>query len=264
MKAEGTGEDAIKAVEKVLGTPFGLEYQEHALKTRRNLVIAGAVAVIFYLAGLKIESPSSTTHPTIPLIFGLAVSGLSQKVFLSALLCALGYLICHFMWTSIEALYEFRLRSTGTTLAHKTGMMWTSVNADYPDDPRQSTLYTWWLQRRDDLPSADAISQTKSDLQQLSSKADALTNSAGTQEHQELISSVRRAEAALTKVEQALVVQQAIQSDPRIPTALKRFDQAFQNHAISQNLRWFIFDFGIPVVLGATGFAMITIKLCNS
>jgi hypothetical protein len=61
MKIEDTGEEAIKAVEKVLGTPFGLEYQDHVLKTRRNLLIAGAVAVVFCLAGLKIEAPTPTT-----------------------------------------------------------------------------------------------------------------------------------------------------------------------------------------------------------
>jgi hypothetical protein len=266
MKIESTGEEAIKAVEKALGTPFGLEYQDHVLKTRRNLLIAGAVAMVFYLAGLKIEAPTPTAYPTIPLIFGLAVSGLSQKAFLISLLCLLGYLLGHFIWASIDAIFEFRLRSTGTNLAHKTNT-WGEPHSDHPrEGSRQSTLYTWWLDKSSKLPNQAEFEQAAITLQELTVAVRSASVEGKMPAHGlfDLTNAVEKSADALSKLQQHLKYQNELVVNPRIEASLRRFDNAFRNHALSQNLRWLIFDFGAPVMLGITGFVMIAIKLCNS
>jgi hypothetical protein len=52
-------------------------------------------------------------------------------------------------------------------------------------------------------------------------------------------------------------------SSERIPVSLKRFDEAFNRHALSQNARWLCIEFGLPMLLGIGGCIGIIIKLCQ-
>lgn len=73
-------------------------------------------------------------------------------------LLVVAYLVVHFGWNSITHFQQWRLRVTGTRLAFKTGRspglyLEDDERGDYPDDPRQSTLYTWWLVQAKQLAS---------------------------------------------------------------------------------------------------------------
>jgi hypothetical protein len=77
-------------VEVVLGEPFAMEYQEDVLKTRRNLLIAGASAILIHFGNLQFGggSPDNSISP----FFGLGLKGMTHTTFLWCLFAAISYL----------------------------------------------------------------------------------------------------------------------------------------------------------------------------
>nr|WP_315471773.1 hypothetical protein [uncultured Rhodoferax sp.] len=73
-------EPNIEAAEKVLGEPFGMEYTEDVLKTRRNLLLAGAAAILVHAGNLQFGGmpPENPISP----FFGLALKGMTHTTFL--------------------------------------------------------------------------------------------------------------------------------------------------------------------------------------
>jgi len=49
------------------------------------------------------------------------------------------------LWGAIDSFCEWRLRITGTRAAFITTGILSSESGDYPNDPRHSTLYFWWV-----------------------------------------------------------------------------------------------------------------------
>lgn len=52
---------------------------------------------------------------------------------------------------------------------------------------------------------------------------------------------------------QAVKKVNATLSSERVKVSLERFDAVFRRRALSQNARWFVLEFGFPVVLGSAG-----------
>jgi hypothetical protein len=128
-------DENLYAVEKALGNPVAGDLPENALKVRRNLLAFGIISVVITLGGVKLDPTSS--------VLGFKFVGISENLILNTLLATNAYLLLHFMWYAFEGLLEWRLRVTGTRLAFLTGARYGSEHADYPNDPRQSTLYNW-------------------------------------------------------------------------------------------------------------------------
>lgn len=132
-------EQKIDAAKKVLGEPFATELSEVGWKVRNHLFISSIISIIYVLAKLHIE-PDST-------LLGLKFSGLNDQVLQWGLLGINIYFTSHFIWLSVDGFIEWRLRITGTRQAFITAGTFGSEDADYTSNPRQSTLYNWWLKR---------------------------------------------------------------------------------------------------------------------
>ncbi len=132
----GEREKKIKAVLKVLGEPVICEFDDKTQKIRTTLFLLSIISISYILGGLKIEAASS--------FLGLKFSGLDDQLFRYMLLGAVAYLAMHFVWCAVDSFIEWRLRITGTKVAFVTTGTFASEHADYPNDPRQSTLYNWW------------------------------------------------------------------------------------------------------------------------
>ncbi|MCC7007150.1 MAG: hypothetical protein IT497_10990 [Ottowia sp.] len=134
--------DKYKAMEKTLGEPFSLEYQEDVLKTRRNLLVIGGLCILVKRGGLTVSDHGSFSF------FGIPLQG-SDDLYRSFLLCLLFaalYLTSHFLWASVDAIKEYQLRQSATRTRYQTATMNNAVGIDAPVHPRQSTLYNWWLE----------------------------------------------------------------------------------------------------------------------
>src|SRR3990167_303384 len=136
-KMEPTKQD-IDAVEDALGAPAGCELPDNVLKIRRNLLVVSMASIAMILAGVHIN-PSST-------LFGLQFSGLNDEIIAKGLIAVLSYLFIHFLWCLNDAFLTWKIRVTGTRLVFVTTGKFANEYADYPNDPRSSSLYWWWLE----------------------------------------------------------------------------------------------------------------------
>lgn len=252
--ASSADEKNIDGVRKALGEPFSAEFTDKVWKIRTNLLVVSIVWLFVVLAGLRIDPGSS--------VFGLRFSGLTDEVVKIGLFLVTLYLVVHFLWSCIDSFLEWRLRVTGTKLAFVTTARLASEHADYPNDPRQSTLYQWWTNEATKIgnlaASAAAVNTKLTDCEtrlraQVCDLHPGCMNIATAAQS---ISEVRERVAELTRaVDNA---SKAIASQ-RVPVSLERFDRWFRLLLKSQNLRWAVIDFLLPIGLGVTALVLLRV-----
>jgi hypothetical protein len=242
----------IEAVEKALGEPVTAELAENAWKVRTNLILASAIAVAVVFADLHIEPDSQ--------VFGLKFRGLSDQLLTVVLLGMVGYLLVHFIWSYVDAFFEWRLRVTGTRLAFVTTGKFASEHGDYPSDPRQSTLYHWWCR---ELPKLGRIGSRLDavDAALLKVTSEIQQASAANQENANLLVAVTPVlsgvQTELAALRRELGAVTAVVEAKRVPVSLKRFDRWFEIFLRSQNLRWLLIDCLAPTLLGAYAIVLL-------
>lgn len=236
-------DDKIDEVKTVLGTPFSGDLPENAVRVRRNFMVVSLVSIILILTGAKVD-PGST-------LFGIRFSGLKADYIPLGLLALDIYFFIHYFWYVVEAWLEWRLRLTGTRLAFQTGSSFGSDHADYHDDPRQSTLYNWWIVQRQGV---GGINNQLVELEKYISKIK--TQPSGPCENSNGLGAVKAAadleaiKANISSLQDHLKsIERTIQS-PRIMVSLERFDKWFYFSLRIQSVRWIIIDLSFPVILG--------------
>lgn len=241
-------EKNVKEVQKVLGEPFWYEFQDSVIKIRRNLLITSIVTIAVFLGDLHID-PGST-------IFGLKFTGLTDDFVKIGLSLITIYFFVHFLWCGIDSFFEWRARVTGTKVAFVTTGRFAGKGADYPNDPRQSTLYNWWL---DQAHKISNISETMNKIEYDIKEWDATlkekyNKGADSINITNACSLINRAIQSINELKRSIKnVEQTLKSN-RIPASLERFDNWFKLLLKSQNLRWLFIEFLLPLSLG--GFAI--------
>lgn len=242
--------DNLEAVEKALGNPVAGDLPENALKVRRNLLVFGVISVFITLGGVKLDPTSS--------VLGFKFSGVSEALITNALLAANVYFLLHFIWYAFEGILEWRLRVTGTRLAFLTGSRFGSEHADYPDDPRQSTLYTWWL---DNAKRIGNFKETACDLSEKikawEEKVSSFQNGNDSLNLANAMSTLNQARSAADKLTKQIETTEKTLTAMRIPCSLGRFDGWFKLFLKSQNIRWLLVDILLPVLVGATAIYLL-------
>ncbi|MBI4684094.1 MAG: hypothetical protein HY755_02730 [Nitrospirae bacterium] len=134
-----------------------------------------------------------------------------------------------------------------------------SEHGDYPNDPRQSTLYYWWSRQATKIGNlGNKLITIENNLKLweeklkeiMSSRGDSLNIANGCSE----ISATR---ADINQLKNAVENAQKTVSSVRIAGSLKRFDSWFHYFLRSQNLRWFAFELALPVAFGATALVLL-------
>lgn len=227
-------------VYKVLGEPVFGDLPENALKVRRNLLIVSFVSIFFALGDLKV-SPDAD-------FFGVKLSGISPGFVLLSLFLFNAYFLIHFLWYSVESFMEWRIRLTGTRLAFITSGTFASELCDYPSDPRQSSLYRWWAD------NVKRLTHLQGDCDNLSRKLDVWSvpvelgsDSPGCRV---LRSDIVELKSAVDKLAGSVNSLDKNLTSERIPASLERFDSWFKYFLHIQNIRWFLVDIVVPVLIG--------------
>lgn len=231
------------AVEKVLKTPVFVALTDQAEKVRRNLLVLSLISIFSVLWDIQLDSTAS--------IFGFTFEGLTPEKVLLGLTLITGFSLANFLWLSADSFVEWRLRITGTRLTLVTTGRFSSADGDYPDDPRQSTLYYWWSQEAEkvgDLSSlvkglVPELEQIKTTLAAI--QTDQLPYLNGIQG---AVSGLTNSVGVLTNKMDDLV---KTAESHRPDVSLARFDSWFSLFNRSQNLRWLLLEVGAPTVLAA-------------
>lgn len=246
-------EKNIKAVQKVLGEPVICEFDAKTQKIRTMLFLLSIISIAYLLGGLKIEAASS--------FLGLKFSGLDDQLFRYMLLGAVAYLAMHFVWCAADSFMEWRLRITGTKVAFVTTGTFASEHADYPNDPRQSTLHNWWKGQANSINGIDEkIEDINTTFEAINSEIERIQDEGQTLNINNVIQSlshIRNEVANLRgKVEE---VKKTLDAN-RVPASLERFDGWFKIFLKSQNVRWLLIEFLLPISLGIWA---VYLLICN-
>lgn len=245
---------SVDAVEKALGEPAFTEFPENSWKIRTNLIFASTVAIAVVLGNLHIDPDSS--------IFGLKFKGLSDTIITNGLIAAVSYLLLHFLWVSIDAVFEWRLRITGTRVAFVTTGRISSEHGDYPAEPRQSTLYHWWIEQSKGLGSFETrMTSIEHRLESWDADLRArFTQGTDAMNIVNATTSIAAVRDEIAKFHRAIVESGKIVHATRVPVSLARFNRWFELFLRSQNLRWFVIEFLLPILVG--GYAL-SLLLCR-
>lgn len=239
-------EKTIQTVEKVLKEPVGAQFSEQAWKIRTNMIIASVIALVMGFANLRITADSS--------ILGLRFAGLSDIVIRSTLAAIVLYLLLHFVWVSLDSFLEWLLRITGTRSAFQTGSFYGPDYADFPIDPRQSTLYNWWTMQQQMIGNLGGLAKTlqdtcsrwESDLETIRAQH---MKSPDWGNFATIINALGETRAQAAEFAHKIEANTKAITDARIPVSLRRFDRWYEIFLRSQNLRWLLIEFLAPVAL---------------
>jgi hypothetical protein len=241
-KAKKAEERRINAVAQVLKNPVSLEVSEPIRKMRATLMIVSMVAIFGVVMDLRIE-------PTVS-VAGMQFVGLTPwKISFGLMLICL-YTLIHFVWCSGETLLEWCLRCSGLDTLQKNG--------ELPNPgPRQSTLMTWWEAQvaqvdREILGIRKYQCEVEEWLQKMRTTDWGKNNPQAIEIHA-AITSIRN---VVGQSERLYMYGVSAANEPAISDSLYRFERAFFLHQSSQNIRWMLVEFLVPVLLGvsAVGF----------
>lgn len=232
-------EDEIKGWEKLMDSPVLPEPSEELSKTRFRLLVASSLSIGIGLWKLSIGTGST--------ILGLRIENLTDEFVRVGLLAILLYLLTHFVWSATDAFVEWRLRLTGYERAFSLGQPGSSVEREHPKTPRQATLYSWWASEAKRI----------GDLASTANKVEAaIAEWSKTNSIQEVkISELRQ---QVSNLSENIRHVGTVARHPQLHASLNRFDRWFQYFAISQNYRWFAFDFALPIAVGIAGVVSLT------
>jgi hypothetical protein len=234
---------AVAKIQKILGEPVFCEFSDKTWRFRTNLIVVSVISLVVVLADLHIESGSS--------VFGLKFAGLTDNVVRSGLFWISIYLLAHFLWGAFDNFLEWRLRITGTRVAYVTTGMFASEHADYPSDPRQSTLYNWW---RSQASSIGNIGKKMSDIEHelnewIRKLREKYNSGADAMNIVNACNSIGETQRMITELKNSIKEAGETIEAKRIPASLQRFDGWFELFLRSQNLRWFLVELLFPVAL---------------
>lgn len=243
-------DEELVATTKYLGEPIFLGLDDKAEKLKRNLIIFSSMLIF----SLKFDLSIDTSSP----LLGVKLTGLTNGQVYFALLIIVVYMLLHYAWALQDAFMEWKIRLTGTRVEYITVGRVASESGDHPNNPRQSTLYNWWLEYGPKAAEANldfghirqGIQESLLTLKNIEDKLEA-------EENGQTINAVRCCQSQINSLEKAIKVSEQklapalnFLAVKRIEVSLERFDRWFHYFSQSQNWRWFIFDLLMPVLLG--------------
>ncbi len=233
MGKEQSEKDA-EAARKILGEPVFIAPDEQTQKSKRNLVVLTSTIIIYKLLGAEVTS-FQPLGVTIPKGNGVYIDG--------ALWVMLIYFGVHYLWHIWDSVLEWRNRFTGCNVLFQTGSSFASNDKDYPSDPRQSSLMTWWSEQSNVLHHS-----MKGWIEQIQGYMDRYRED--NNRYKELRDTLDAAADALKKHELFF-------SSDRIPMSLYRYERWLSLFHWSQLLRFGVFEIATPIALwGASAILM--------
>lgn len=236
-------------IQKVLGEPFAIDFSDYVRKIRSALIIVSVISISLVLGGLTISNDSS--------FLGIRFEGLNNELIFKVLFSVNTYLFLHFFWCSIDSFQEWLIRVTGTRVAHVTTARVAADGADYPNDPRQSTLYYWWKEEANKIGSLqEPVKIIDQKLHTWENKVKSALE--GNDPNVSTVCmSIREVNDNIHKLIRALEKTDKTIQSQRIPASLSRFDSRYQIFLRSQNMRWLMIELGFPLILSVYALVLL-------
>ena len=228
-------EKSFPSFDNILEEPILKPISENFLRIRRNLLLISLLGILYGMDTFDIE--------------GLIISGIKINCSSINLLEIAGFSIIlyqflHFTIEAWEHLIYWRLRYTGTKLAHVTTGKFAHEGGDYPSDTQQSTLYSWWAEEKKNLKGWEQIrDEASSTFTELESFKSSLDSSNIQNQIVPLLNNVSSLDQSLKKITEII-------TSSRVVASLERFDKVFWKFQKIHLFKWFILELGLPLILG--------------
>lgn len=244
VNAEKNRQDA----EFILKNPVFLEVSEPIRKMRSNLMIVSVVAIFSISMGLGVAATSS--------ISGIQFTGLTDTKISTGLLLVTSYMLIHFVWSSWDGFQEWRVRCSGVALA------FPDVHGLKDADPRQVSLMTWWTAQVNNLANTQDSARRSLELfektiETLDLNPD-VAKEANRKAGHDMIANFLAYSSSMMQLYK-MGVSEA--NEKNLREQLGRFELIFKRFQVSQNWRWIIVEFLIPVVLGTVAIGVLLTDL---
>ncbi|WP_152681890.1 hypothetical protein [Chromobacterium subtsugae] len=228
--------EAVRQIEKVLGSPAFLDMSDYAQKIKRNLVFVSSISLFSTYSGVRLDSAGP--------VFGLHFIGLTDNGISTGILLVILYLLLNFSWLSMDQLVEWRVRLTGAKKLFTPSGSQDNPFADATGEERNSTLYFWWIsQSREMMQASDHVNATKEALARIENILDS-----GDRETNACFTQLKEINDKLVFFQRDITNIENVFLNPRLKSSLERFDLWFVFFINSQNLRWFLLDFLFPII----------------
>ena len=237
-------------VEKILREPVWADLSSATQRLRTYVILLSSISLVIGLYDLRIADGST--------ILGLRLEGLDDHLARRVLIVTLAYLAIHFVWSAWDSFAEWRLRITGSRTAYTTASFYASPDADYPSDPRQSTLSNWWADRASMIGNVDQrLDNIEHALHAVKEKVAEISDANEKTMIDNIKGMVHQIENRHTELRNTIEAMNETLLSNRLDVSLKRFD-SWQGHFLrSQNLRWITIELGLPTLLSITALAVL-------
>lgn len=250
MTDEERIEKEREEAEQVLGKPFAAAMSDATEKIRRNLLVVSAITIAIVILGVRVAQANT--------LLGISFEGLTADALKKGLLAVNTYMLVHFMWCMWDELQEWRLRVSGTRSAYVTGATFGSTHADYPVEPRQSTLHNWWRSAATRFAATDeAIKRLDGAVERLLATEEVKRNSGPIQPESNAAVLLQQIKSDIATLLNEVTQTKAVLTSQRVNVSLRRFDNAYQLFLRSQNLRWLVVEAGFPFLFGLTSLGIL-------
>ncbi len=191
----------------------------NALRARRNLITLSVATLIYIHASNGVDFGSST-------LFGLNFFGLKPEILHLFTLTALAFLFIHFIWIAIDHYNSSKHRLTGPKpYIAKSASMADGIDiSPNTNNAMDSTIYSWWSKQEGILLHLEKI---KDNLDRKEPSNEKKIND-------------------ITEYMESFKIIFETTSD-----AIEKFDSSFWKHQKSQMFRFMVFEYGLPIGLGA-------------
>lgn len=217
------------------------ELPDFILRIRKILISISAAAFFFKTYDLQLNNDGK--------IFGLHFNNLDNIKIDHILFVIISYNLIHFIVSIVEYINYSRLRITGTNLKPINSLKFGPEGGDDPDDPKQSTLYSWWSQESHHLKGIDNMASTVSQcVEEIGAFKNKYTEYDPTV-YPEFREEVNRIEGILRSISGGLEKLRTTISSSRIRDSLKKFDNWFKSFRKIQWFRLIFLEISIPLFL---------------
>lgn len=232
--------------QRIMREPFMEEFPDHLQKLRRNLLVMGSASIVY-----KISEATLTANGS---LLGVSYENLKSQALEWVLIAVLVYLLIHFGWAAVEHFHKWQLRHTGI---EDQKIDYNGGDTPYPEDISQYTLYNWWLEENTHIQAR--ISKFKQVDEELRKILEILKDQTNEGPSGFTQSTIHEIDAIKEKIEAWLKEsdQRFLSAQSELVETLKRFDTKFWRYQKSRVLRFFIIEYGLPVVSGIVGIAML-------
>lgn len=226
-------EEQLNNQKKWLAEPFMDMFDENTFRIRRNLLALSTVVLCYKLASDGVDLKSTTS------IFGLNLKGVEESSIDWILLLGLVYFLFHFVWSAWDKLNEWKLRLTGMPVATATHGTYSGGGPETGTDNQwQSTLSSWWAGNYHENSSIQPLIKS---LQVAIEEKD-----------------VKQITPSINSINTRL--DQLIEKGVHIENYLERYEKGFSNLNKSQLIRWMVYEFALPILLGGAAIIVLLVK----